>query len=165
VSAPDLEPLLTELVASGASGPQVALRYTAELLRHGLSPDEAASAAYDRLIRPWEGRTVQSDLQGAVNFAAGTHRERLASRFATALEIARALGLRGEPWAAYMLGCSPKKQAAPGERAPKQAIAAWRSMTSESAAEFGASVDRPPTREERGRPRDTRDRPRRREVQ
>lgn len=147
-----LEDFLAELARGDVAPAEIARLYTLRLIDSGLEPQEAAAQAHTRLVRPWGGRGVQSDLQAGVNAAAGTHRERLLPSLATALDIARALRLRGESWRLYMARVGPKS--------PSPAKQAWRKLALDAAAEFGASVV--PPRED-PRPRHTRDRLRERD--
>lgn len=147
-----LEDYLAELARGEIPPAEVARLYTLRLIDSGLEAQEAAAQAHARLVRPWGGRGVQSDLQAGVNAAAGTHRERLAPSFATALDVARATGLRGESWRLYMARVGPS--------GPTQAKTAWRRLAAEVADEFGASVV-PPRAD--SRPRNTRDRLRERD--
>lgn len=146
-----LEDFLAELARGDVAPAEIARLYTARLIESGLEPGEAATQAHARLVRPWGGRGLQSDLQAGVNAAAGTHRERLRPSLETALDIARALKLRGESWRIYMARVGPKN-GTQGKRA-------WRNLTADVAAEFGAVVERPVD----PRPRHTRDRLRERD--
>lgn len=142
-----LEDFLAELVRGDVAPAEIARLYTLRLIDSGLSPDEAAAQAHARLVRPWGGRGVQSDLQAGVNAAAGTWRDRLAPSFTTALDIARALNLRGEAWRLYMVRIEPRDNS--------QARRTWRKLMLEVADDFGADVT---PRRTADRPRNTRDR-------
>ena len=99
--------------------------------REALAGDSRAIEAYHEAER--KARALGQEIPPL-----DSHACRQAEEVESALDVARALGLRGDAWAAYMRALAPRHGAA--QRA-------WMRAVAEHAAAFAAEVRRP-----RGRP-------------